>query len=104
MMTPAALVFVVCRALADQGPLDVNGFPIDGVKLDYATCRNEIVQIYDRTEGRSTPQTPDLSHPNVCSRMSMMETPNWEKKHPGWYVRRVKCPRPDGTFPGDLDV
>jgi hypothetical protein len=62
------------------------------------------VQIYDRTEGQSTPQNPDLSHPNVCSRMSMMETPNWEQKHPGWYVRRVKCPRPDGTFPGDLDV
>ena len=48
MMTPAALIFVVCRALADQGPLDVNGFPVDGVKLDYGTCRNEIVQIYDR--------------------------------------------------------
>ena len=50
-VTPAALVFVVCRALADQGPLDVNGFPVDGVKLDYGTCRNEVVQIYDRTEG-----------------------------------------------------
>ena len=104
MMTPAALIFVVCRALADQGPLDVNGFPVDGVKLDYGTCRNEIVQIYDRTEGLSTPQHPDLSHPNICSRMSMMETANWENKHPGWFVRRVKCPRPDGTFSGDLDV
>ena len=104
MMTPAALIFVVCRALADQGPLDVNGFPVDGVKLDYGTCRNEIVQIYDRTEGLSTPQNPDLSHPNVCSRMSMMETANWEKKHPGWFVRLVKCPHPDGTFPGDTDV
>ena len=50
MTTPAALIFVVCRALADQGPLDVNGFPVDGVKLDYGTCRKEIVQIYDRTE------------------------------------------------------
>lgn len=104
MMTPAALVFVVCRALADQGPLDVNGFPVDGVKLDYGTCRNEVVQIYDRTEGLSTPQNPDLSHPNVCSRMSMMETANWEKHHPGWFVRLVKCPHPDGTFPGDTDV
>ena len=39
MTTPAALIFVVCRALSDQGPLDVNGFPVDGVKLDYGTCR-----------------------------------------------------------------
>jgi hypothetical protein len=68
-MTPAALIFVVCRALADQGPLDVNGFPIDGIKLDYGTCRNEVVQIYDQTEGQSTAQHPDLSNPNVCSRM-----------------------------------
>jgi hypothetical protein len=103
-MTPAALLFVVCRALADQGPLDVNGFPIDGIKLDYGTCRNEVVQIYDQTEGQSTRQNPDLSHPNICSRMSMMETAHWEKDHPGWYVRLVKCPHPDGTFPGDTDV
>ena len=104
VMTPTVFIFVVCRALADQGPLDVNGFPVDGVKLDYDTCRNEVVQIYDRTEGLSTPQQPDLSHPNICSRMSMMETANWEKHHPGWFVRLVKCPHPDGTFPGDTDV
>jgi hypothetical protein len=36
--------------------------------------------------------------------MSMMETANWEKNHPGWFVRLVKCPHPDGTFPGDTDV
>jgi len=104
-MTPAALIFVVCRALADQGPLDVNGFPVDGIKLDFGTCRNEVVQIYDQTEGQSAKQNPDLSHPNICSRMSMMmETAHWEKDHPGWYVRLVKCPHPDGTFPGDTDV
>ena len=45
---------MVCRALADQGPLDVNGFPVDGIKLDYGSCRNEVVQIYDQTEGQST--------------------------------------------------
>jgi hypothetical protein len=105
IMTPTALIFVVCHALADQGPLDVNGNPIDGIKLDYATCRNEVVQIYDQTEGLGLPQQhPDLSNPNVCSRMSMSETPAWEKEHPGWYVRMVKCPHPDGTFPGDTDV
>lgn len=103
-MTPAALIFVVCQALADQGRLDVNGFPVDGVKLDYGTCRNELVQIFDQTEGQSTPQHPDLSNPNVCSRMSMSETAHWERDHPGWYVRMVKCPHPDGTFPGDTDV
>ena len=104
MMTPAALVFVVCRALADQGPLDVNGFPIDGVKLDYGTCRNEVVQIYDRTEGMSTPQNPTCRIRMSARACLWMETANWKNKHPGWFVRRVKCPRPDGTFPGDLDV
>ena len=103
-MTPAALIFVVCHALADRGPLDVNGFPTNGIRLDDATCRNELVQIYDQTEGQSIAQHPDLSDPNVCSRMSMSETANWEKDHPGWYVRMVKCPHPDGTFPGDTDV
>jgi hypothetical protein len=103
-MTPAALIFVVCRALADQGPLDVNGFPIDGIKLDYGTCRNEVVQIYDQTEGQSTAQHPDPSNPNVCSRMSLMQTAPRRRDHPGWYVRLVKCPHPDGTFRGDTDV
>jgi hypothetical protein len=103
-MTPAALIFVVCRALANQGPLDVNGLPEGGIKLDYGSCRNELVQIYDQTEGQSTTQHPDLSDPNVCSRMSMSETAHWEQDHPGWYVRMVKCPHPDGTFPGDTDV
>ena len=79
-MTPAALIFVVCRALADQGTLDVNGFPVDGVKLGYGTCRKEIVQIYDRTEGLSTPQQPDLSHPNISLCMSLTETANWESR------------------------
>jgi hypothetical protein len=104
IVTPAALIFVVCHALVDQGPVDVNGFPINGIRLDDATCRNELVQIYDQTEGQSTAQHPDLSNPNVCSRLSMSETANWEKDHPGWYVRMVKCPHPDGTFPGDTDV
>ena len=36
--------------------------------------------------------------------MSLMQTAPWEKDHPGWYVRQVKCPHPDGTFPGDTDV
>jgi hypothetical protein len=75
-----------------------------GIKLDYGSCRNEVVQIYDQTEGQSTAQHPDLSNPNVCSRMSLMQTAPWEEDHPGWYVRQVKCPHPDGTFPGDTDV
>jgi hypothetical protein len=36
--------------------------------------------------------------------MSMSETASWEANHPGWYVKLVKCPRKDGTFPGDLGV
>jgi hypothetical protein len=36
--------------------------------------------------------------------MAMLETPHWQDNHPGWYVLRVKCPHPDGTFPGDTDV
>ena len=39
-MRPTALLFVVCQGLADQGPLDVNGFPVDGIKLNEGTCRN----------------------------------------------------------------
>jgi hypothetical protein len=103
-MPPTALIFVVCQALANQGPLDVNGFPVDGVKLDHGTCRNELVQIYDTTEGLALKLQPDLSNPNVCSRMSMSETASWERNHPGWYVKLVKCPHKDGTFPGDLGV
>lgn len=30
-MPPSALLFIVCQALANQGPLDVNGWPADGV-------------------------------------------------------------------------
>src|SRR5262245_35477538 len=103
-MTPAALIFVVCRALADQGPLAVNGFPPDGIKLAYGTCRNEVVQIYAQTERRSTAQHPALSDPTAWSPTSWMQTGPWEQDHPGWYVRQVKCPHPDWTIPGDTDV
>jgi hypothetical protein len=103
-MVPTALLFVVCQAAAISGPVDVNGFPKDGVKLDEATCRNEIVQMYDRNDPAGVAAAPDFSNPNVCSRMAMMETPHWQDDHPGWYVLRVKCPHPDGTFPGDTNV
>ena len=103
-MPPTSLMFVVCQALANQGPLDVNGFPIDGVKLDLDTCRNELVQMYDRLAGDGPNPVPNFSDPNVCSRMALTETPRWEQSHRGWYVLKVKCPHPDGTFPGDLDV
>jgi hypothetical protein len=103
-MTPTTLLFVVCHALANQGPLDVNGSPVDGVKLDDVTCRDELVQMDDQMAVEGARQLPDFSNPYVCSRMSLSETANWEKTHPGWYVKRVKCPHPDGTFPGDTDV
>jgi hypothetical protein len=103
-MTPTALMFVVCHALANQGPLDVNGFPVGGVKLDDATCRNELVQMDDQMAAIGAQQFPDFSNPYVCSRMSLTQTGNWEHDHPGWFVKEVKCPHPDGTFPGDTDV
>lgn len=103
-MTPTALIFVVCHALANQGPLDVNGFPVGGIQLDDATCRNELVPMDDAMAVEGAQQRPDFSNPYVCSRMGMTETPHWERSHPGWYVKRVKCPHPDGTFPGDTDV
>ena len=104
-MAPSALLFVVCQALANQGPLDVNGNPLGGVKLDDATCRNEIVQMHDRNAfGGGPAPEPDFADPYVCNRMAMVETGHWQETHPGWYVKQVKCPRPDGTFPGDLDV
>jgi hypothetical protein len=103
-MPPTALMFVVCQALANQGPLDVNGFPIGGMKLDYSTCRNEIVQMYDRAAIDGPNPVPNFADPNVCSRMAMLQTPRWQDEHRGWYVLRVKCPHPDGSFPGDQDV
>ncbi len=103
-MVPTALLFVVCQAVAAPGPHDVNGSPLGGVELDLGTCRNEIVQMHDEADVGGVSPLPDFSIPNVCSRMSMRETPRWQDAHPGWYVLRVKCPHPDGTFPGDLDV
>jgi len=103
-MPPTSLMFVVCQALANQGPLDINGFPVDGVKLDLDTCRNELVQMYDRFAGDGPAPVPNFSDLNVCSRMALTETPIWEAAHRGWYVLKVKCPGPDGTFPGGLDV
>jgi hypothetical protein len=103
-MIPTALMFVVCHALANQGPLDVNGFPVGGVRLDEGTCRNEIVQMYDETAGEGAEQLPNFSNPYICARMSLTETAHWEQTHPGWFVKRVKCPHPDGTFPGDTPV
>jgi hypothetical protein len=47
---PAALLFIVCQALANQGPLDVNGWPADGVKLNQGSCRNEIVEMLDQAD------------------------------------------------------
>jgi hypothetical protein len=103
-MTPTALLFVVCQAVAVPGPRDVNGVPVDGIKLDLGTCRNEVVQMSDAADTGGPSPLPDFSNPNVCSRMAMIETPDWQNAHPGWYVLRVKCPHPDGTFPGDTDV
>jgi len=103
-MTPTALLFVVCQGLAAQGPLDVNGFPVDGIKLNEGTCRNEIVQMYDPDNMGTGAPTPNFADPYVCSRASLSETPRWESEHPDWYVKRVKCPHPDGTFPGDTDI
>ena len=96
-MTPTALMFVVCQALSNQGPLDVNGHPVDGIKLDEATCRNEVVQMFDPNDDGTGAPIPNFADPYVCSRASMMETPHWESEHPGWYVMRVKCTHPDGT-------
>jgi hypothetical protein len=103
-MLPTALLFVVCQAAAVQGPPDVNGFPAEGIKLDLSTCRNELVEMADSTALAGVPSLPDFSNPNVCSRMAMSETPHWQDDHPGWYVLRVKCPHPDGTFPKDTNV
>jgi hypothetical protein len=103
-MTPTTLMFVVCQALANQGPLDVNGFPVDGYKLDDTTCHNELIQMYDASSVNGETTAPDFSTPIVCSRMAMMETPHWQDLNPGWYVIKVKCPHPDGTFPGDQNT
>jgi hypothetical protein len=103
-MTPNSLVLVVCHALANEGPLDVNGFPVDGIKLDDATCRNELVQMYDQDDSVGTRAALNFSNTNVCAAMAMREAPDWEQTHPGWYVKKAKCPHPDGTFPGDTDV
>lgn len=103
-MTPTALMFVVCHALADQGPLDINGFPVDGIKLDNSTCRNEIVQMYDQDDPEGRLAQPNFSEPGVCARMAMSETAHWEQLHPGWFVVKVKCPHPDGSFPGDSNA
>jgi hypothetical protein len=103
-MVPTALLFVVCQAVAAPGAPDVNGLPPGDIKLDLGTCRNEIVQMHDAADVGGASPMPDFSNPNVCSRMAMRETPHWQDAHPGWYVLRVKCPHPDGTFPGDMDV
>ena len=62
-MRPTALLFVVCQGLADQGPLDVNGFPVDGIKLNEGTCRNEIVQMYDPDNMGPGAPTPNFAYP-----------------------------------------
>jgi len=62
-MTPTALLFVVCQSLADQGPLDINGFPVDGIKLNEGTCRNEIVQMYDPDNMGTGAPTPNFADP-----------------------------------------
>ena len=82
-MTPTALLFVVCQGLADQGPLDVNGFPVDGIKLNEGTCRNEIVQMYDPDNMGTGAPTPNFADPYVCSRASLSETPRWESRTSG---------------------
>lgn len=103
-MPPSALLFIVCQALANQGPLDVNGWPADGVKLNQGSCRNEIVEMLDQADPERISSAADFSNPTVCVRMAMSETAHWQEMHPGWYVQRVKCPHPDGTFPGDTPV
>lgn len=82
-MPPTALMFVVCQALANQGPLDVNGFPINGVKLDHSTCRNELVQMYDRLAG---------------------EGPNLGSGTPRLVCAEGEVPAPGGHLPGRFDV
>lgn len=97
------LSFNVCQALPheQQGPFDVNGFPVDGVKLDKSTCRDEVVEMVKPGDPDAT---VDLSEPEVCNRLAMSETPHWEQMHPGWFVVRVRCPHPDGSFPSNQGV
>ena len=102
-MVPTALLFVVCQAVAAPGPRDVNGFPVDGSSSTLALPQRDRAD-YDPADVEGVSPVPDFSNPNVCSRVAMRETPHWQDAHPGWYVLRVKCPHPDGTFPGDMDV
>ena len=90
-MRPTALLFIVCQGLADQGPLYINGFPVDGIKLNEGTCLNEIVQMYDPDNMGTGAPTPNFADPYVCSRASLPETPRWESEYPGWYVKRVNA-------------
>jgi hypothetical protein len=66
-MPPSALLFIVCQALANQGPLDVNGWPADGVKLNQGSCRNEIVEMLDQADPERISSAADFSNPTVCA-------------------------------------
>lgn len=99
---PTAMIFVVCEAEKDQGPMVKNGtlyYPESGEwKLDKTTCRDVPIEMYDSQDIDDKLPNPDFSNPMVCSRMGMMEAPRWQDLNPGWFVVKVKCPKKDGTF------
>lgn len=99
--TPAGstILLGVCKMLDDQGPLDVNGFPKDGWKVDYNNCKEVAVELYN-SEDPELAQTgeTDFSLMKHCARSSLTESPHWQEMNPGWLVVVSECPRQDGSF------
>ena len=101
------LIFVVCEKAKDQGPLDINGFPKNGFKVDLSTCTREIIPMYNTEDpGNEGPKVSNFSDPMTCSRVAMGWTGSWEDLNKDKLVVKVICPHEDGTFPTqdhDLD-
>jgi hypothetical protein len=100
VLAPTAVVLILCKVTV-VGPPDQNAAMTGAQNLEWATehsmmvCRREEIQIYDQAEDAGAqPVNPDLTNPNVCSRIGIPIGVQWDMQHRSSNYRfwRVGCP------------
>jgi hypothetical protein len=65
--------------------------------LDLDNCMREVIQVMNVENPN---KELDFRRPEVWMRAGAMVAMDWERKHPGWYIYRIKGPDPNtGKLP-----
>jgi hypothetical protein len=94
-----ALVIYACTATPVSAPPEQSDAPKghQNLALNLDDCKMEIVQIVNKDDPSAE---VDFTKPEEWFRVGATIGMEWEHKHPGWYIYRIKGPNPNtGELP-----